>query len=148
MDLCILHVPNPSIFSCIYADIALYTQKMNRILLAYTCTCTCTHTHTHMQSREVPLDVHVVYIYTKTSIFGRNKQLVGPEVSAKLHVRRIDDHYHTYLYNRRTFTLCTLYTYRLPICTTRSHWWTSWMSQLTSVVLSTTTTDTGSTIDW
>ena len=49
----------------------------------HSCTCPLL---TIVQSKDVPLDVHVVYIYTKTTIFSRNKQLVGPEVAAKLHV--------------------------------------------------------------
>ena len=46
----------------------------------------CIHVLAYSQSKEVPLDVHVVYIYTKTNIFGRSKQLVGSELSAKLNV--------------------------------------------------------------
>ena len=47
------------------------------------------HVLAYSQSKEVPLDVHLVYIYTKTNIFGRSKQLVGSELSAKLHVSRL-----------------------------------------------------------
>ena len=58
-----------------------------------------------MQSKAVPLEVHVIYIYTKTGIFGRNKQLVGPDVTGKLHVSKIDDPYQFILCVN---VLCTL----------------------------------------
>ena len=38
------------------------------------------------QSKEIPLDVHVVYVYMKSRIFGRGKPLTGPEAASKLQV--------------------------------------------------------------
>ena len=73
-----------------------------------------------IQSKEIPLEVHIVYIYTKTGIFGRSKQLVGPEVSTELHVSRIDDPFHKYVRDDPVPTRSC----RLLICMTRNHWWT------------------------
>ncbi len=39
-----------------------------------------------LQSKEIALDVRVVYIYMKSRIFGRGKPLTGPETAAKLQV--------------------------------------------------------------
>ena len=38
------------------------------------------------QAKELPLDVHVVYVYMKSRIFGRGKLLTGPEAASKLQV--------------------------------------------------------------
>ena len=70
-----------------------------------------------IQSKEIPLEVHIVYIYTKTGIFGRSKQLVGREVSAKVHVSRMDDPFHAYVRDDPLPTRSC----RLLICTIRNH---------------------------
>ena len=46
----------------------------------------CTHNILWLQSKEIALDVHVVYVYMKSRIFGRGKLLTAPEVAAKLQV--------------------------------------------------------------
>ena len=39
-----------------------------------------------LQSKEMALDIRVVYVYMKSRIFGRGKLLIGPEAAAKLQV--------------------------------------------------------------
>ena len=97
-----------------------FSYKNFRFTVCMLCVCI-------IQSKEIPLEVHVVYIYTKSGIFGRSKQLVGPEVSAKVHVSRTDDPFHTYVRDDPLPTRSC----RLLICTIRNHCWTGLMSPLT-----------------
>lgn len=49
--------------------------------------------HLTLQSKEISLDVYVVYIYIKSGIFGffgRIKQLAGAEATSKLQVSSLN----------------------------------------------------------
>ncbi len=39
-----------------------------------------------MQVNKFPVSVHMVYVYIKTGLFSRSKNLASPDVIAKLHV--------------------------------------------------------------
>ena len=41
------------------------------------------------QAKGFPLSVHMVYIFMKSGLFGRSKNLASSEVSSKLHVRPV-----------------------------------------------------------
>ncbi len=42
-----------------------------------------------MQANKFPVTVHMIYIYIKTGLFSRSKNLASPDVTAKLHVRNV-----------------------------------------------------------